>query len=122
MPFLPSTFIQNEILNSIKTDTPHLALFTASPNAGGGGTEVSGGTYARRPITYGSITAGAMSNSAVISFTGLPNSTITHYAVFDALTGGNMKGYGAINSDSIIVSGDQMQFPVGSHSINVSGS
>lgn len=122
MPFLPSTFIQNEVLNSIKTDTPFLALYTSSPNAGGGGTEVTGGSYSRKAITYGAITAGSMSNSALITYAGLPSATITHYAVLDAATGGNLKGYGALNSPAIVVAGDQLQFTVGSHSISVSGS
>lgn len=121
MAFLPSNTLINSTLNSIKGDTPHLALFSSSPNAGGGGTELSG-SYARRPITYGAITSGSMSNSAAITFTNLPNATITHYAVFNAATGGTMKGYGALNSQVVAASGDQVQFPVGSHTISLSGS
>ena len=121
MPFFPTTVLINSTLNSIKTDTPHLALFTSSPNAGGGGTEL-GGSYTRLPITYGAISGGSMSNSSAITFTNLPTATITHYAVFNAATGGTMKGYGALNSPVSAVSGDQVQFPVGAHSISLSGS
>jgi len=121
MPFLPSTALINDVLGDIKSDTPYLALFTASPNAGGGGTEV-GGSYARQAITYGSITSGAMSNSSAITFTNLPNSTITHYAVFNASTGGTMKGYGALSNPITAVSGDQLQIPIGAHTLSLSGS
>ena len=121
MPFLPSTQLIEDTLELIKNDTPYLALFTSSPNAGGGGTEV-GGSYTRQPITYGAISSGSMSNSAAITYTNLPTATITHYAVFNAATGGTMKGYGALNSPVSAVSGDQVQFPVGSHSISLSGS
>ena len=121
MPFLPTTLLTNEVLNSIKNDTPYLALFTSSPNAGGGGTELAG-SYARQPITYGAISSGSMSNSAAITYTNLPNATITHYAVFNAATGGTMKGYGALNSPVVAVTGDQVQFPVGSHTISLTGS
>lgn len=121
MAFFPTTLLTNEVLNSIKSDTPHLALFTSSPNGGGGGTEV-GGSYTRQPITYGAISSGSMSNSSAITFTNLPNATITHYAVFNAATGGTMKGYGALNSPVVAASGDQVQFTVGSHSISLSGS
>lgn len=121
MAFQPSTSLTTDTLNSIKNDTPFLALFTSSPNAGGGGTEL-GGSYSRQPITYGAISSGSMSNSAAITFTNLPNATITHYAVFNAATGGTMKGYGALNSSVSAVSGDQVQFPVGAHSISLSGS
>ena len=122
MPFVPTNTLINSTLNSIKTDTPYLALFTSSPSASGGGTEVSGGSYSRQAITYGTISSGSMSNTAAITFSGLPNATITHYAVINAATGGTMKGYGTLSSTAAVVSGDQVQFPIGAHTISVSGS
>ena len=122
MPFVPSTNLITDTLNSIKNDTPFLALYTASPNAGGGGTEVSGGSYARQAISYSAIVSGSMSNTAALTYSGLPNATITHYGVLDAATGGTLKGFGALNSPVMAVSGDQVQFPVGSHSVSITGS
>ena len=121
MAFYPTTQLTEDTLELIKNDTPHLALFTSSPNAGGGGTELGGG-YSRQSITYGAISSGSMSNSSVITYTNLPNATITHYAVFNAATGGTMKGYGALNNSVIAITGDQLQIPVGAHSISLSGS
>lgn len=121
MAFYPSTALIEDTLELIKNDTPYLALFTSSPNAGGGGTEL-GGSYTRKAITYGAISSGSMSNSAAITYTNLPNATITHYAVFNAATGGTMKGYGALNNPVIAITGDQLQIPVGAHSISLSGS
>lgn len=121
MAAYPTTALQNSTLNLIKSGTPHLALFTSSPNPGGGGTEVAG-SYTRRPITYGAISGGVMSNSAAISFTDLPNATITHYAVMSAATGGTMHCYGALNTSVSTTIGDQLQFPVGSHSLSFQGS
>lgn len=122
MPVLPSTALITDTLNLIKNDTPYLALYTASPNAGGGGTEVTGGSYARQAITFGSISAGSMNNSSSITFTGLPTATITHYGILDASTGGELKVYGAINSVASVVTGDQLQFPTSSITINLAGS
>ena len=122
MPVLPSTALITDTLNLIKNDTPHLALYTASPNAGGGGTEVSGGSYARLPITFGTITSGSMSNTSAITFSGLPNATITHYGILDAVTSGELKVYGALNATAVVISGDQVQFPIGSIVINLAGS
>lgn len=122
MPFLPSTTTITDTLELIKNDTPFLALYTASPTASGGGTEVSGGSYARKAITFGAISAGAMSNSSGITFTGLPTATITHYGIFDAATGGTFKGYGSLNAPVSAASGDQVQFPTGSISVSVTGS
>lgn len=122
MPVLPSTALITDTLNLIKNDTPYLALYTASPNAGGGGTEVTGGSYARQAVTFGAISSGSMSNSSTITFSGLPNATITHYGILDASTGGDLKVYGAINSVATVVSGDQLQFPTSSVTINLAGS
>lgn len=122
MPVFPSTALITDTLELIKNDTPYLALYTASPNAGGGGTEVTGGSYARQAITFGAISSGSMSNSSTITFTGLPTATITHYGILDASTGGELKVYGAINSVATVVSGDQLQFPTSSITINLAGS
>lgn len=122
MPVLPSNQLITDTLNLIKNNTPHLALYTASPNAGGGGTEVSGGSYARLPITFGTITGGSMSNTTALTFSGLPNATITHYGILTSLTGSTLKAYGAINTSAVVISGDQVQFPIGSIVINLSGS
>ena len=121
MPFLPSSQTITDTLELIKNDTPYLALYTASPNAGGGGTEVSGGSYARKAITFGAISSGAMSNSSTVTFSGLPTGTITHYGIFDAATSGTFKGYGALNAPVSAASGDQVSFTAGMIAISVSG-
>lgn len=122
MSVLPTTSLITSTLNLIKNDTPYLALYTSSPNAGGGGTEVSGGSYARQAITFGSITSGSMTNSSAITFSGIPNATITHYGILNASTSGTLKVYGALNSTAVVISGDQVQFPTSSITINLTGS
>lgn len=122
MPVLPTSAYITETLNLIKSNTPHLALYTSSPNAGGGGTEVTGGSYARKPITFGTISSGSMSNSSAITFAGLPTSNITHYAILSAATGGTMRVYGSLNSAAAVVTGDQVQFPASNITINLAGS
>ena len=122
MPVFPSTALITSTLDSIKTDTPFLALYTSAPNAGGGGTEVAGGYYARLPITFGAITGGSMSNTVAITYAGLPNATITHYGVLNAATGGTLKVYGTLNSPAATVPGDQLQFSPGAITINLAGS
>lgn len=122
MPVIPTTAYITDTLNLIKNDTPHLALYTATPTASGGGTEVSGGSYARLPITFGAISNGSMSNSSAVTLSGLPTATVTHYGILDALTGGQLKVFGAINTSAVVISGDQIQFPIGSIVINLSGS
>lgn len=122
MPVLPTTSLITSTLNLIKNDTPYLALYTATPTISGGGTEVTGGSYARQAITFGTITAGSMSNTTALTFSGLPSATITHYGILNASTSGTLKVFGLINSTAVVISGDQIQFPIGSITINLSGS
>lgn len=122
MPVFPTTSLITSTLNLIKNDTPYLALYTATPTISGGGTEVTGGSYARLAITFGTITAGQMANTTALTFSGLPNATITHYGVLNASTSGTLKVFGAINTQAVVISGDQVQFPIGSIVINLSGS
>lgn len=128
MSVFPSTALITDVLNLIKNNTPFLALYTSSPNAGGGGTEVSGGSYARKAVTFGTISGGQMANTSAVTFSGLPSGSggsqliVTHFGILTSLTGSTLKVYGAINTQAVVVTGDQIQFPVGSIVINLSGS
>ena len=122
MSVLPANNIITDSLNLVKAGTPYLALYTNGPTAADTGTEVSGGSYARQAITFGAITAGAIKNTAVITFTGLNTASITHYGVKSALTAGTLRIYGTLDSAAAVVTGDQVQFPISSITVNLSGS
>ena len=94
-------YLENKILNHIFNATAstapasvHLSLHTSATTDAGGGTEVSTGGYARQTVAFttASGTSGAISNSAVESFTasGANYGTIVATALFDAATTGNM--------------------------------
>lgn len=103
--------------------TWYVALFTAAPSDTGGGTEVSGSSYARVGLasstanwaaTNGATTTtnpssgtgGTTSNNSVLTFPTPSGSwgTVTHFALFDASTSGNMLFWGALSS-SLAVTG-----------------
>jgi hypothetical protein len=97
-----------------------IALFTAAPNDAGGGTEVTGGGYARvsrAPLDANwAATAGGngvTSNVATLDFgTASANwGTITHFAIMDASTGGNMLVWGALTASRTVNNGDAFQIP-----------
>ncbi len=99
-----------------------VALFTAAPSDAGGGTEVTGGSYARvnrAPLdanwTAASATDGLTDNAAVITFPTATASwgTVTHFAIFDALTTGNMLIWGALTVSKPVGSGDTFSFNAG---------
>lgn len=92
----------------------YLGLFTAAPGEAGGGTEVSGSGYAREAVTF-TVSGNLATNSAAIEFAAATGSwgTVTHVAVFDALTGGNQIAYAALSTSKAIDTGDILRVPTG---------
>lgn len=92
----------------------YIALFTAAPGETGGGTEVSGGSYARTAATF-TVSGNTASNSANIEFPAATASwgTVTHAAIFDASSGGNQIAYAALTVSKTVDSGDILRFPAG---------
>jgi hypothetical protein len=91
-----------------------VGLFTAAPGEAGGGTEVSGGSYARQAVTL-SVSGNLATNAAAVEWpTATANwGTITHVAVFDASTSGNMLVYAALTTSKTISTGDVLRIPLG---------
>lgn len=129
-----SNYLEEKIINSVLRGetfpTPtrlYLGLFTASPGEAGGINEVSAGWYARQDMAQGGAinTAftppadGAASNAKNILFPAVTTAaiTITHSAVFDAPTGGNMLFYTQLVEPKTLQVGDVFSTPVGGFSV-----
>jgi len=99
--------------------TVYLALFTTATADAGTGTEVSGGSYARQSITFGATAdvSGAMqiANSSDITFPVATANwgTITHAAIYDALSAGNMLVHTALSVSRTVNTSDQVKFEAG---------
>jgi len=98
----------------------YVALFTAAPSDAGGGTECSGGSYARAQVTQADSNWGApsgtprsMSNSNAVNFA-TPSAgwgAVTHYALFDAVSSGNLLYWNTIsNGPQTINTGNTVSF------------
>jgi hypothetical protein len=92
----------------------YVGLFTAAPGEAGGGTEVSGGSYAREAATF-TVSGNLATNSGAIEFPTATASwgTITHVAVFDASTSGNMIAYASLSASKTIDTNDVLRIPDG---------
>jgi hypothetical protein len=116
--------------------TMHVALYTASCNDAGGGTEASGGNYSRQAVTSslanwagtqsaGSTTAssgtgGVTSNNNAISWgTVTWSGTVTHWALLDASSGGNMWFCAALTASQAVASGNTVQFAAGALTVTL---
>lgn len=121
-----SDFLENRTLDhNLKNDaqfsftaptTTYAALFTADPTEAGSLTnEVTGGSYARPSITWGTIASGSVSNSALVQFAtaSAPWGTVTHIAIMDAATSGNVLYYGALGTAKAVGIGDDVSFAIG---------
>ena len=123
-----SNFLENKLLDHTLKNTAYtpavtiyLALFTSDPGEALTGTEVSGGAYARKSITFGTAVSGSSTNSADILFDIATANwgTISHVAVFDALTAGNMLYYGTLTTAKTINTTDQLKIAAGDLSITL---
>ena len=102
----------------------YFGLLTAAPSDAGGGTEVTGGSYARVGVatslanfagtqgagttTASTGTGGVTSNNGAITY---PAPTadwgvITHFGVYDALSGGNLVTWAALTQPKTVNNGD----------------
>ncbi len=114
-----SNYLENALINATLRNTAYsspstvyVGLFTSDPTDAGTGTEVSGGSYARKAMTFGSPSNGASTNSGAVEFDQATGDwgTITHFAIFDALTTGNMLYHGALTASKTIATGDVFKF------------
>jgi len=92
----------------------HIALYTASPSDPGGGTEVTGGGYARQSVTF-TVSGNTASNTAAIEWpvATAGYGTVTDVGVFDAASGGNLIAYAALTTSKAIDTGDVFRLPAG---------
>ena len=116
-----SNYLETEVLDHVfggnaytAPSTLYLALFTTDNTDTGGGTEVSGGAYARQSVAF-TVSGNTASNSADVEFpTATANyGTVVAVAVMDASTGGNQLAYAGLSSDKTIETGDVFRVPAG---------
>jgi hypothetical protein len=118
-------YLENKVLDHVlgKTaytmPTAYVGLFTAAPSDSGGGTEVSGGSYARKSTAgadWNAASGGSTSNANAITFVTATGSwgTVTHFGIFDASTAGNLLRWAALTTSKTIGSGDTASFAAGS--------
>jgi len=93
----------------------YVALYTVTPSDTGGGTEVTGGSYARQTASFGAAASGACANDALITFSDMPSGSLVAFGILDASSGGNLLVWGPLTSQPVSVSaGQPVEFPIGS--------
>ncbi len=96
---------QNSAADGVAADYGFLALFDGDPD--GAGTELTGGSpaYARQAITWPAASAGQVQASNVpITFDVPAGATVSHWAIFTAVTGGTRGASNAFGASEAFAS------------------
>lgn len=102
----------------------YFALFTVMPDdAGAGGTEVTGGSYARVSVTNnttnfpastGTLVASKASGAAVTFATATADwGTVVGWGIYDASSGGNLIFTGLLTTSKVVANTDTPSFATG---------
>ena len=120
-----ATYMENVIINLMRSTAftavaAYVALFKspatdAELEAGTLTNEVSGGAYARQLAGLSAPSDGASSNGADVTFPTATAAwgTVTHAALMDAATAGNVLMFSALDASKVVASGDTFKFNLG---------
>ena len=101
----------------VPSTTYYLALYTTDPGTTGASGEVTGGSYARQTIAFGSASAGSQASTNAQNFTGVPvlAGGAPYFGLFTAASGGTYLGGGTTTGLSGAISaGSTVTFSIGS--------
>lgn len=132
-----SNYLENKVLDHVLTATAYtqpttryLALFNNT--SGNAATNLEAGTltdevstsgtaYARKAATFAAASSGTSATNATVTFDAATASwgTITHVAVMDAASGGNVLFWGAVTTSKTIDTGDTFQVTSGNLTISL---
>lgn len=119
------TQLLGAVLNGTTYSSPtalYVGLFTSDPTeTGSEGTEVSDTAYVRQQVTFDPVTDGTASNTNLIEFAtaAIDYGTITHIAILDAVTGGNMLFYQELETSLVVGEGVGIRIAMGDLTIRL---
>ncbi len=99
-----STYLRQAIIKHVLAEASYtaptnlyLALYTNDPTIADTGTEVTGGSYARQLLSFANASGGSKTSNTSETFTSMPATTVTHWGIRDASSGGNLLYFGAFD-------------------------
>ena len=119
-----SDYLEDKVLDHVfggtaytAPTTLYVALYTVAPTDTGGGTEVTGGSYARQTGTFAvsGTNPTTASNSAAIEYpTATANyGTVVAVGILDASSSGNLLAYANLDTSKSVTTGDVFRFDTG---------
>lgn len=108
-------------LSATAPTTPlKVALVTANGSDTTAGTEVTGGTYARKNLTVAASVGGVTSNSADLLFEGMPAATVVGVEIWDSAVTPVRLWYGPLTDSRAVDAGDDARFQAGELTLSLS--
>jgi hypothetical protein len=111
---------EDAALDALLTGTLYIALYSTAPGETGGGTELTGNNYARTSISaWDGNGTDTRTNTSNIDFPAASAdwAEVTHLAILDASSGGNMIFYGTLTTPVTCTSGKTFRIAAGDLSI-----
>ena len=102
----------------LPTASVYVSLHTADPGETGA-SEATGGSYARQQAAFNAASGGVSVNTAVVAFTGMPAATITHIALWDAVSAGNCLWSGSFSASQAVLVGNTVSIAAGTISVSL---
>ena len=123
-----SDYLENKLLDHVLNNTSftsptttYVGLYTVAPTDGGGGTEVSGGSYARQVLSVSTASSGVVTSDSDINFPQATANwgTVVAAGVFDSLSSGNLLMYTNLTTSKTIEAGDILKISSGSLTVSL---
>ena len=119
-----SDYLEDKVLDHVfggvaytAPGTLYVALYTVAPDDTGGGTEVTGGSYARQTSTFtvSGTDPTTATNAAAIEYPTATGDygTVVAVGILDALSGGNLLAYADLTTSKTVSTGDVFRFDAG---------
>lgn len=130
-----SNYLENKVLDHVlrvasftQPSALYVALFASGsgPGEAGGGTELpTAAGYARQAVTFGAAVNGVSLNLADVDFftpsgagAAIGTTTVGHFGIYDALSGGNLLYFGDLVAPKTITTGDLLRIPTNGLSVS----
>lgn len=128
-----SDYLENKVLDEVfgatafaAPATVYVELYTAAPSDAGGGTPVSGGSYARLAVTnnttnFPNASGGSKTNGTAFTWGAASANwgTIVAMGFFDASSAGNLLAWADLTTSKAVNTGDIASFPASSITITL---
>ena len=119
-----SDYLEDKVLDHVfggtaytAPSTLYVALYTVAPDDTGGGTEVTGGSYARQTATFtvSGTSPTTATNAASIEYPTATASfgTVVAVGILDASSAGNLLAYADLDTSKVVSTGDVFRFDAG---------